>query len=970
MKFKKIIGRLILFVLMVSYVSQYAFAAETEESVLYGEINTIVSFEPPGDVYVRTADSDEIMDHLPEKVTAVLADGTSVNILAEWEVIDASQDGEDLYLSLRLIPPDDYILSSDISLPEIQAVGLGFYSISMDSTSGSRSDVTKVGTGSITGESGDDTAIWYGTYDNCDVYHKIFVTYNGKKYVAYCIETDKENPKGTDASVYRLENAYSTAANKKILKALYYGYTSNENLSSSRFVTSGLAQIVEDNLEVTDILYDWNSTDGETARKDQVYHFLTHAMLAKLWGYSEWDHDMSPNEIAVVNKLLTKLNSLSMPADPKIQIVANDTKQEEAVTAYIGTSYGDSSKTVQRTKQLLVRGDASNSITLNLPDGVVAYVHSQPMTGNVTIGGGTIFHLEAPVTMSGSYIQTNIKGKLSSKVQPYITFGGSDTVSTGAQDLAFLFSETYSGTTEIRINWVTTIRMTAAKIWDDHNNVSGKRPESILVDLYKGAVKGAKTTLVTTVTLNKANNWTATVSGLPQDFDDGSHIYYTFYERVPDGYSASVAESKPEDGHWQYTFTNTPDRGYLQLVKASETQSITDRNGCYSLAGAVYTVYDTNSGDVLSGEVAALTTDELGYSQIAELAPGEYYLKETVTAPGYQLDDRIYTVEVTADSTEKEPVKLEVTDRPWYTDADIRITKFADGEMTAQCPSLEGTQFTVCFYEGYYTESTLPDEPARTWVIQTKDTPDDVCQAALEEECKISGDEFYEIDDVPVLPLGTITIQETLPAVGYTLKGYLLDSGGRTISTDSEIYVAQITEENEKVSIQGGSRYSAYDTPVRGSVRIVKYGSDKKTPLQGVGFELKDREGNVIAEGNTDSEGLLVFDGLYPDQYILTETKTLPGYSLLTDSIEVTVPVQMTEEEIRKNDIDIDSCIYDEGKNIYYVYEIVCEISNGVSFSLPATGGKDDWMWVPVFLACAMFTGMGYLYLGKRKHSV
>ncbi len=67
---------------------------------------------------------------------------------------------------------------------------------------------------------------------------------------------------------------------------------------------------------------------------------------------------------------------------------------------------------------------------------------------------------------------------------------------------------------------------TVKKVWDDNNNQDGKRPESITVKLSNG----------TTVTLNEANNWEATVKDLPK-YNKNQLITYTWEEvELPEGY--------------------------------------------------------------------------------------------------------------------------------------------------------------------------------------------------------------------------------------------------------------------------------------------------------------------------------------------------------------------------------------------------------------------------------------------------
>ncbi len=411
--------------------------------------------------------------------------------------------------------------------------------------------------------------------------------------------------------------------------------------------------------------------------------------------------------------------------------------------------------------------------------------------------------------------------------------------------------------------------------------------------------------------------------------------------------------------------------GYLNLIKTSGDPLVTEGNSCYELSGAEYTVYNTDKDGLLSGECAVLTTDGDGRSNTVELPPGIYYIRETKAARGYQLDETVYTIEVTSESTETEPVQLHVSDKPMVTDAALGLTKLINGEKTEQCPSLEGTLFTVKYYDGYYTADQLPGDSDRTWVIQIMAEEDQTYRAALNDTYKVSGDDFYYDEGQAVLPLGTVTIQETQAAPGYTLKGYMKDADGVTVSEDGERYVTKITEKGGKVMLEGGNTYSVYDTPVGGRIKIIKFDSDGRTPLKGVSFSLMDMDGHQVAEGTTGADGVVLFEDLYPDTYVLTETATVPGHSLLPDSVTITLPLQLTEEEADSQNIDTGKCIFDEKKSIYYVYDLTYEISNGANLTLPVTGGTNSiQIWLSLIIAFCLFAGAGFRLIGIGRKQI
>lgn len=313
--------------------------------------------------------------------------------------------------------------------------------------------------------------------------------------------------------------------------------------------------------------------------------------------------------------------------------------------------------------------------------------------------------------------------------------------------------------------------------------------------------------------------------------------------------------------------TTHPERGYLQLHKTSGNVAITDGNGSYSLEGAVYGVY-TDPQCTKESLAATLTTDERGWSQVIELDAGTYYVKETQASPGYAVDETCHTVEVTDGHTADAPVVVQSVEKPLYDSMGISITKI-DGEtgaaMTQGSASLAGAQFTIKFYDGYYTAEHLPETPARTWVIETKRHTaggETAYVAELTGDYKVSGDDFYYDSDCIVLPLGTITVQETKAPEGYTLEGgYLQPAAGGDRVTG--LYVAQIKAQGAAVRLEGGNEYIAANYAGRGGVSIQKVDADTgegtaqgNASLSGAVYGIiNQNEGPVIVHGHSYGKG-------------------------------------------------------------------------------------------------------------------
>lgn len=81
--------------------------------------------------------------------------------------------------------------------------------------------------------------------------------------------------------------------------------------------------------------------------------------------------------------------------------------------------------------------------------------------------------------------------------------------------------------------------------------------------------------------------------------------------------------------------------GSVSVQKSSANANITSGNGNYSLAGAVYGVYNDYGCTV---EVGRITTDSSGYGTLGDLSLGTYYIKEISASPGYLLDPQVYTI--------------------------------------------------------------------------------------------------------------------------------------------------------------------------------------------------------------------------------------------------------------------------------------------------------------------------------------
>lgn len=294
------------------------------------------------------------------------------------------------------------------------------------------------------------------------------------------------------------------------------------------------------------------------------------------------------------------------------------------------------------------------------------------------------------------------------------------------------------------------------------------------------------------------------------------------------------------------TFHN---KGKLKLKKASSNPGISDNNPCYSLEGATYGVY-SDSG--CTQQVGTLSCNASGDSNVIDIAPGTYYVKETKAGKSYALDGGIHKVNVSGGQT----ATVNVTDAPQNDPADMLVAK-VDSETGKASPlgagTLAGAEFTVKYYDGFYTQENLPDKATRTWVLKTdKDGSTGLLAAKLDPSTYfVSGDSFYTSADAKryTLPLGTVTIQETKAPAGYLLSDSTVHLQQITSNTSSE-FVSTFVEPSEDAP-------TVREQVKRGDIAFNKVHGEDMTGLAGVPFKITSKTTGESHIAITDVNGIL-----------------------------------------------------------------------------------------------------------------
>lgn len=359
----------------------------------------------------------------------------------------------------------------------------------------------------------------------------------------------------------------------------------------------------------------------------------------------------------------------------------------------------------------------------------------------------------------------------------------------------------------------------------------------------------------------------------------------------------SVTETNATAKYW----VNDPTATKSITVKAGETSSVTFKNQYRGQAQIVKTA--TNGGSVsgwhftvknASGtKIGDYVTDSTGVITV-DLEPGTYTVTETDAQAKYWVNDATPTKTVTVKAGET----AKVTFKNQYR-GQAQIIKTL---LNPEAGSVEGWAFTITDSSGkkigtYQTDKTgtiITDLEPGTYTVTEVLEEDSLwqCPTGLSQTITVTAGKTTEIPFSNALRPGKISI--------------------------------------EKVNYQG--------SPMEGVEFLLEWSQDGKTwapvsltaetvPQLGCCTSTGLQDGKLL----TNKDGIVEFTGLYPTlRYRLTETKTLEGYQLLKDPIQVK---ELTSED------DL---------------HITLRVVNFLAFSLPQTGGTDFWWFSTGITLCGL----------------
>ena len=507
------------------------------------------------------------------------------------------------------------------------------------------------------------------------------------------------------------------------------------------------------------------------------------------------------------------------------------------------------------------------------------------------------------------------------------------------------------------------VNINVQKVWEDGEDADGIRPASITVQLYQNGEKFRDP-----IVLNDSNNWsdTSTFQRLNKYDQAGEEINYEIKE-----------ESFDE-------LTGNAKTGYTDSYETNET---TDANGD-TTKNIIMT--NTHTPDTIQKKVKKVWNDNGNKDGIRPksvtvnlLADGK--LEETFilsSENNWQAKSKLLPVKVNGKKINYtwEEVKedlitgeSEIGYKPSYdtdtTDQDLTlITNFHDrtepkGSVTIT-KALDPGNLNMDVGNPSFTFTLSGTDvygKKHSYEKQIKFT-----KAEVEQQMKYHPGDPIELsvtfDD---LEYGTYTCDEGGMLKYFKLKSLTSDSSNTTVEQKKGTVTFDIgpAGTTAKAQLKGTAKFT--NQMIQGSIKLVKKDSNGRV-LKDVEFVIHSSDGAQVAKAKTDAAGEITFDGLIPDTYTITETKTKEGKTLLREPITATIPLTMSQAEVDKQNVDTSKAIRDG--NTYYFYHLTYEVSNDARLDLPKTGGWTDYL--PLAGGVILILGGLFMYYRKKRRKM
>lgn len=372
----------------------------------------------------------------------------------------------------------------------------------------------------------------------------------------------------------------------------------------------------------------------------------------------------------------------------------------------------------------------------------------------------------------------------------------------------------------------------------------------------------------------------------------------------------------------------------------------------YSLEGAEFEIWTDKTGgsqvtmykdEASKKPVTKLVTDKDGNTPeyyIPVKSNATYWVREVKAPAGHKIaEPQPLKITLPEDAGKLKEVAFE--DAPEWTD----VPDAAVEKLNSKGQPIGGVVFKVQMYDGKYDtpEACPANKLEKTWYLKS-DAKGKVQFGDNWLSEDFDSDTFFISDGKPVIPVNcTLTMQEIKAPADCEIDDTVMlwDTSGKVIQIKRH-----------------------YNKPSPASIRIKKKDADGQTPLANVTFELTFKKQSeeftpnadpdykpLLKEGEsiqatTDSNGEIHWENLDHGTYIISEVETVPGHTLLPEPIEVVLPLTMTDEEVKENNVDTSKGQHDEGyTGDWYFFDVTYEVTNSAQFVMPTTGASGFWKY-------------------------
>ncbi len=463
-----------------------------------------------------------------------------------------------------------------------------------------------------------DASVNYGT-------SRFWITINGVKYDAYCVEPLRSSPSIGNNGNY--DSLIPISSSSLLTKVYYYGSiegTENffsifhKNFSSDKkYIINHLALSYVYWDEVLD-----DSTKNQYIRngvKQEIYAF---------YGANETAKQLAKELISYAK---------SKPSMPTAVIKMNNSN-DVTLQAYL-----DGNR--QRTDVIQYTSDNQQSVTFTLPEGIKFHKITSSGeetidSGNVTLSGNMEFYFSAALDQKESFTQ-KLQGVLTKDYSVY-TIKTKDRVPSGdkSQDLALIYGTTEGTSISFTVNWVN------ANL--DIKKVQSNVPSTTIAGVqFQHTLPDNNTETLTTneqgiIQLQNLSSGTHRITEIKAA--NGYQINeneFTFIVNTDGSITMDDLNGKDAEYNEQSMLLTIKDKVNNYSLKIIKTNGNSD----YKLEGATFGLYKDYQcqGEALQ----SAQTNENGELTFTGLENSvTYYLKEINAPPGYIMNDSIYSIKV------------------------------------------------------------------------------------------------------------------------------------------------------------------------------------------------------------------------------------------------------------------------------------------------------------------------------------